>query len=231
MPEKFVEVPSSESFREALKEQALLVAEAIIKGNLIIPQTYGAIRTLGTQALIAATVTEDDFSAENIIDALYEYRVEIIQNLVKTAEAAHRPYGVAPKVMGTTDQKKFATLEALFNTHVKVVIDGVKHVLEYIDKTDLSEQDDRTKCFLAVAYLNQIKEALLQADMVEGIKRYKNDVAANRYRKGFAVRELNHQWWNSYAQIASKDDGQILPFTSEEEARALFSLMTNPDEK
>lgn len=217
---------------EMQKQRAFDIAIALREANIIIPQTYGATRVYGALSMFEACTDSNDFTLEEIFEALSDNKEQIIDMFVEAMESSHQPHNIIPKSKGVPIDAADITKRVgeLLNSHAEVSLTSMADMMRVIElSADYKEGNAFQHNRMAVGFLTEVKEALLDERMREEIKRYRTGVAKDRSEKWRLASDLTNQWKQVFFDRIDVSDETFKFLDNDREKIAdLFVTVTDP---
>jgi len=189
---------------EALKEGMLNLVDEIRKANLLVPQTYGAIRVAGALSILKETSTNYDFSPQNLLDSYREHSEAIDKDITEQMQAAHAPLNIKPKPFeNKTNEQMQKHVHNLLEHHFDVALTATGDALIMSDEYDGTVQEFTT------GLVQPIYDALYRTDMRAAIREYRNNIAEDRKNKAHYAEKLQEVWLSNYHDLLKKEYGEI----------------------
>ncbi len=189
-----------EERKRALEAAARRYGTELLHANLIIPQTYGAIRTLGAHSILTETKGGYDFSPSELYEALREIEDEVATDFYEQMLAAHKASFVeVDKFKDKTPEEIFTFAASIFRYHERVAQDGAVKALKFAKKY-LEATSDEEIHEKAIAILALMREALLDERLREQIRMYKLNVAMEKESKHAFAEQLALEWGRLFMQ-------------------------------
>lgn len=217
----------------------MCVVDALIRGNLLLPRTYGGIRTLGADAVLEAANTKDDFSVTDLTTELHICEGEVAQKFAHAMRSAHTPKHVTPDfnpdnradlaVLSSQELEKETMLD-FFGHHFDTVLhslgEGFDVLHRAIPELDQSDVDERATQPILMQIVGAIRDALLDQDMRTVIKDYHEEVSKPENPVLTPAYEVADAWKDVFFQkyIPNLDVKGIDRDSLEE----LFDIFTDP---
>jgi len=175
-----VEKPTSAERADALKESVFNFLDEIRKANLLVPQTYGAIRVAGALSILKETSTKYDFSPQDLLDSYCEHSDTIDRDLTEQMQAAHAPLNIKPKAFEhKTKEQMQKRVHNLLELHFDVALTATGDALILSD--DLMPDDyNGTVQEFTNGLTQPIYDALYRTEMRDAIREYRKSVAEDR---------------------------------------------------
>ena len=216
---------------KALTISALRFADELLRANLLVPQTYGAIRSLVALSLLKETNTEHDFSPKEIYNELEKNEAVIAEKFVQQMQSAHTSSEVTVRSYDdTTPEKVNQRVVSLIRHHKKIVLDAMVDILHFTKDYSCEENDSKVQ-EQAIVLMQLVCDALLGEGLRESIRGYREKIAQKRIFKSEYAEDLTTQWG---AVFLSKLQASILaPKTPQEleKLALLFTDVTNASER
>lgn len=222
------EVNKTESREVAVKSAARRYASELLRANLLVPQTYGAIRTLGARSLLTETMGGYDFSVQELIDALDEIDDEVKQLFAEQMHVAHEAANIKVTAFeNKTPEEIFRRAGATYRYHELIARDGALQALKFVKKKfNLKTDDDIQE--KAVALLDLVSDALVDERLREAIRSYKLNVMVEKLSKDSFDEQLAYEWGKIFMQKLR--ESPLAPTTPEglEALAYFFTEITDP---
>ncbi len=186
----------------------------LLQANLIIPQTYGAIRTLGARSILSEVMRGDDVSPSELYAALDAIEDEVANEFYEQMLVAHNASFVNVKKFkgkSVEEVKQFAA--AIFRYHERVAEDGAVKALKFARK-HLGAKSEEELLKSSVQLLDLMHAALLDETLRKELRMYQLSVAMEKESKHAFAEVFALEWGKLF--MRKLQDSSFAPTTREE---------------
>ncbi|MEM9336493.1 MAG: hypothetical protein AAGA35_01390 [Patescibacteria group bacterium] len=215
--------------KESLEQSADNLIESLRVANLMVPQTYGSVRSMGAESILRETSTKHDFSVSELLNEAQRPERGAKEIFYKNMMAAHAGRQIEAKNLATMDEEeKRERAYAVFDYHCDVALTGTAEVMEFFEEKypdkELVEQQQYALKFMEVVNI-ALQDTRLREDLVS----YADQVAEDRSNRDRCAQELQESWFELFVDhFKAQFDG---PIDKEESASfvELFYKVTDPE--
>jgi hypothetical protein len=198
-----------------LANAARRFADELLRANLIVPQSYSAVRVMGALSLLKETATAYDFTPTELFEALYDLEDEVTQKFVEQMHTAHAPYGVEPKDFeGKPEEDIHERVIRLIRYHRRAAYDACHTALEFANEQLPGKSDEEVQQY-AIDCVSVVYDALMDNRLRQAIREYRLNTAMDRFSKETFAEHLREAWGPIFMEklavssVAPKDKASL----------------------